>query len=225
MAQNVTVSAERRLTKGKGAAREMRRNGKLPAVIYGRGREPESLAISHLAFEKEIIALHGDIKSTLFNVDIEGTKVTALIRELQRHPSRLNILHVDFYEIHAGEKITLAVPIHLVGAPEGVRTAGGVLDQILREIQILVLPKDIPEHVDVDTTELGVGHSLHVRDISIPEAIVLADPDKTICTVVPPRVEVEEEVEEAVEEVEGEEPELIRKPKAEGEEEEETPGE
>lgn len=224
MTQNVTVVAERRLTKGKGAAREMRRNGKLPAVIYGRGREPESLAISHPAFEKEIIALHGDIKSTLFNVDIEGTKVTALIRELQRHPSRLNILHVDFYEIHAGEKITLAVPIHLVGAPEGVRTADGVLDQILREIQILVLPEDIPEHVDVDTTELGVGHSLHVRDISIPEAIVLTDQDKTVCTVVPPRIEVEE-VEEPVEEVEGEEPELIGKPEGEGEEEEETPGE
>lgn len=224
MTQNVTVVAERRLTKGKGAAREMRRNGKLPAVIYGRGREPESLAISYPVFEKEIIALHGDIKSTLFNIDIEGTKVTALIRELQRHPSRLNILHVDFYEIHAGEKITLAVPIHLVGAPEGVRSAGGVLDQILREIQILVLPKDIPEHVDVDTTELGVGHSLRVRDVSIPEAIVLTDPDKTVCTVVPPRIEVEE-VEEAVEEVEGEEPELIRKPPAEGEEEEETPGE
>ncbi len=224
MTQNVTVVAERRLTKGKGAAREMRRNGKLPAVIYGRGREPESLAISYPVFEKEIIALHGDIKSTLFNIDIEGTKVTALIRELQRHPSRLNILHVDFYEIHAGEKITLAVPIHLVGAPEGVRSAGGVLDQILREIQILVLPKDIPEHVDLDTTELGVGHSLRVRDISIPEAIVLTDSDKTVCTVVPPRIEVEE-VEEAVEEVEGEEPELIRKPPAEGEEEEETPGE
>lgn len=224
MTHNVTVVAERRLTKGKGAAREMRRNGKLPAVIYGRGREPESLAISHPAFEKEISALHGDIKSTLFNVDIEGTKVTALIRELQRHPSRLNILHVDFYEIHAGEKITLAVPIHLVGAPEGVRTADGVLDQILREIQILVLPKDIPEHIDVDTTELGVGHSLHVRDISIPEAIVLTDQDKTVCTVVPPRIEVEE-VEEPVEEVEGEEPELIGKPEGEGEEEEETPGE
>ncbi|MEE8251617.1 MAG: 50S ribosomal protein L25 [Candidatus Krumholzibacteria bacterium] len=224
MAQNVTVVAERRLTKGKGAAREMRRNGKLPAVIYGRGRKPESLAISHPVFEKEIIALHGDIKSTLFNVDIEGTKVTALIRELQRHPSRLDILHVDFYEIHAGEKITLAVPIHLVGSPEGVRSADGVLDQILWEIRILVLPKDIPEHVDVDTTELGVGHSLHVRDISIPEAIVLTDPDKTVCTVVPPRIEVEE-VEEPVEEVEGEEPELIRKPQAEDEEAEETPGE
>ncbi len=224
MAQNVTVVAERRLTKGKGAAREMRRNGKLPAVIYGRGRKPESLAITHPVFEKEIIALHGDIKSTLFNVDIEGTKVTALIRELQRHPSRLDILHVDFYEIHAGEKITLAVPIHLVGSPEGVRSADGVLDQILWEIRILVLPKDIPEHVDVDTTELGVGHSLHVRDISIPEAIVLTDPDKTVCTVVPPRIEVEE-VEEPVEEVEGEEPELIRKPQAEDEEAEETPGE
>ncbi len=224
MAQNVTVVAERRLTKGKGAAREMRRNGKLPAVIYGRGRKPESLAISHPVFEKEIIALHGDIKSTLFNVDIEGTKVTALIRELQRHPSRLDILHVDFYEIHAGEKITLAVPIHLVGSPEGVRSADGVLDQILWEIRILVLPKDIPEHVDVDTTELGVGHSLHVRDISIPEAIILTDPDKTVCTVVPPRIEVEE-VEEPVEEVEGEEPELIRKPQAEDEEAEETPGE
>ncbi|MCH9015676.1 MAG: 50S ribosomal protein L25 [Gemmatimonadetes bacterium] len=220
MTQNIRVGAERRSTAGKGAARELRRNGRLPAIIYGHGRNPESLSISEPEFTKVVASLHGDVKSTLFDLEFEGNTVTAVIRELQRHPSRLNVLHVDFMEIHAGEEITLDIPIHLVGIPDGVRNAGGVLDQVLREISISVLPKDISEHVDLDVTDLTVGSSLHVSDISIPNATILTDGGKSVCSVVPPRVEAEEEVVVSEEEPTDEEPELIRKLKPEDTEEE-----
>jgi large subunit ribosomal protein L25 len=123
---------------------------------------------------------------------------------------------VDFLEVHKGEKLTVRPPIRLIGSPEGVRNQGGVLDQILRELEIRVLPKDLPDHIEVDVTELTVGHSIHVRDVEVPDAEIITDPDATICTVVPPRVEAEPVPEALVEEEEEiGEPELIRKPKEE----------
>lgn len=217
MAQTVTIAAERRQTRGKGAARRSRRQGRVPAVIYGHGREAEALTVSALELGK---ALHGiAAESTVIDLAVDGAPSKVLIREIQRHPTRMHITHVDFYEIHAGEKITLEVPVRIVGAAEGVRNDGGVLEHFLREIEIEVLPQDIPDRVDVDVTELGIGDSLHVSDITVPNAKILTEADTTICTVVPPRVEEEKPV---VAELEAEvaEPELIRRPKAEGEEEE-----
>ncbi len=214
MAQQVLLNAERRAERGKGAARKLRSRGQIPAVIYGHGRDPEALAVSAMELDKALQGIAAE--STVIDLSVDGQGVQALIREIQRHPTRMTITHVDFYEIHAGEKITLDVPIRLVGSPEGVRNGGGVLEQFLREIEVEVLPRDIPEHVDVDVTELAIGKSLHVEDITIPDAKILTDADTTICTVVPPRVEEEAPVEAVVEE-EAVEPELIRKPKAEGE--------
>ena len=222
MAQSIALSAERRSASGKGPARQLRLSGRIPAVIYGHGREPESLSLSEAELERAFVGIAAE--STLFDLAIDGAPVKALIREIQRHPYRSQILHIDFYEIHAGEKITLEVPIHLSGSPDGVRNAGGVLDQVLREVEIRVLPVDIPERVDIDVTELRVGASLHVSDIQIPNAEILTDPETTICTVVPPRIEAEEVVEAAVPE-ETAEPELIRKPKEEEEGEEAEEGE
>ena len=131
-----------------------------------------------------------------------------------RHPVRPDIIHVDFYEIHADEKVTLKVPVHLVGTPDGVRNAGGVLDQVTREVEIEVLPEQIPDRVELDVTSLIIGRSLHVRDLNIPNATILTHGDLTIATVVPPRTEeVVAPAAEAVAEVA--EPELIRKPREE----------
>lgn len=215
MAQTVALGAQRRTDKGKGAARQLRLAGRIPAVIYGHGREPESLTLGEAELERALVGL--EVGSALFDLDVEGAPVKALVREIQRHPFRAKILHVDFLEIHAGEKITLQLAIHLVGSPDGVRNGGGVLDQVLREVTIRVLPKDIPNRLDVEVTALRVGQSLHVSDLSIPDAEILTDPGKTICSVVAPKVEAEPT--EAVEEVEATEPELIRKPKAEEDEE------
>src|SRR5258706_10571202 len=165
MAQKVALKAERRAPKGKGGARQVRLQGKVPAVVYGHGREPESLTLSLAELEK---ALTGVVaQSTLIDLTVEGNTIKTLIREIQRHPVRSKIIHVDFYEIHADEKITLSIPVYLEGTPEGVKNGGGVLDQVLREIQIQVLPADIPERVILDVTALAIGHSLHVRDLKI----------------------------------------------------------
>jgi large subunit ribosomal protein L25 len=218
MAQTVALGAQRRSDAGKGAARQLRMGGRIPAVIYGHGRDPESLSLGEAELERVLTGL--EVGSAVFDLDVEGSPVKALVREIQRHPFRAKILHVDFLEIRAGEKITLQLAIHLTGAPDGVRNSGGVLDQALRDVTIRVLPKDIPDRLDVDVTELKLGQSLHVSDLTIPNAEILTDPTVTICSVVAPKVEaepVEGVVEPTAEVVE---PELIRKPKAEEEGEE-----
>lgn len=217
MAPVITITAEKRTATGKGAARALRRSGKLPAVIYGHGRPPEPLAVSALEFEK---ALHGIGGSTVIDLAVDGAPTKVLIREIQRHPTRLHITHVDFYEVHAGERLRVDVPLVLVGSPAGVRQTGGVLEQFLREVAIEVLPKDMPERIEVEVTGLEVGRSLHVRDLQVPNARVLDDPEATICTVVPPRVEEVPAVAAAAPELA--EPELVRRPRV--EEEGEEPG-
>ncbi len=214
MTQTLSIRAEPRSETGKGPARRLRQAGKVPGVVYGHGREPQSLTLARSDLEKVMVGVGG---STMIDLEIDGTTVQTLVREVQRHPTRLDITHIDFLEVHAGEVITVPVPIHLMGIPDGVRNQGGVLDQTLREIEIRVLPKDIPEHIEVDVLELRVGQSVHVSDIEVPNAVILEDANATICSVIAPRVEAEPE--EAVEEEEeAAEPELIRKPKAEGEE-------
>ena len=210
MAQFVSITATPREASGKGAARQTRFAGKVPAVIYGHGRATQPLSLDAKALE---MALSGvEPASTLFEVTVDGKKTRALIREIQRHPVRPDVIHVDFYEIHADEKVKLKVPVHLVGTPEGVRNGGGVLDQVMREVEIEVLPEHIPERVELDVSALLIGHSVHVSNLSIPNATILVAPELTLATVVPPRAEEElAPAPEAAAEVA--EPELIRKPR------------
>jgi large subunit ribosomal protein L25 len=215
MAQQANLQAATRSSTGKGAARTLRREGKVPGVIYGHNRAPEALAIETAALNKMLIGVSAG--TTVFDVVVDGRPaVKALIREIQRDSVRpAEILHLDLYEIQADETVTLSVPIHLVGIPDGVRNFGGVLDHVLRELEIEVLPVDIPEHVELDVTALTIGHSLFVRDLRVEKAEVLNDPDTPVCTVVAPRTE---EAPAPVEEVVAPtEPELIRKPKPEAE--------
>ncbi|HXM39346.1 MAG TPA: 50S ribosomal protein L25/general stress protein Ctc [Gemmatimonadales bacterium] len=221
MAQTVSLAATPRDKTGKGAARQARFAKQVPAVLYGHGRPTQPLMVDALSLEKALTGV--EPASTLIELTVDGKMSRTLIREIQRHPIRPDIIHVDFYEIHAHEKITLEVPVHLVGTPDGVRNAGGVLDQVLREVKIEVLPEHIPDRVELDVTNLKIGDSLHVRDLSIPNAVILNGPDLTIATVVPPRAEeVAAPTPEAATEVA--EPELIRKVR-EGEEGEEGEGE
>src|SRR5437667_579823 len=223
MAQIVSLTASARQSTGKGAARQARFRGQIPAVIYGRGRDTQPLAVEAKALEKALTGV--EPASTIIELAVDGKKVRTLIREIQRHPVRPHIIHVDFYEIHADEKVKLKVPVHLVGAPDGVRNAGGVLDQVTREVEIEVLPEQIPDRVELDVTALKIGDSLHTRDLTIPNAVILTGADLTIATVVPPRAEeVAAPAAEATTEVA--EPELIRKVREgeEGEEGEAAPG-
>jgi large subunit ribosomal protein L25 len=222
MAQQASLQAALRTTTGKGAARALRRQGKVPGVIYGHGREAEAVVIDTGALNRMLVGISAGTAIVDVAVD-DRPPVKALIREIQRDAVRPSeILHLDLYEVRSDEEITLEVPVRLIGVPDGVRNFGGVLDHVLRELEIEVLPSNIPEHVDLDVTELAIGHSLFVRDIEVPNARVLNDPDTPICTVVAPRTEeAPAPVEEAVATTE---PELIRKPKPEEEGEAEAKG-
>lgn len=221
MANTVSLAAERRSTTGKGAARQARRAQQVPAVIYGHGRASQALLLNARALEKALSGIEPE--STVITLTLDGTTLKTLIREIQRHPIRSDIIHVDFYEIHAEEEVRLRVPVALEGSPDGVRNGGGVLDQVTREIEIEVLPDHIPARVTLDVTALQIGHSFHVRDVVIPHAKIITPGGLTICTVVPPRAE---EAPTLAPEMGAEmaEPELIRKEREEEEESEEAEG-
>jgi large subunit ribosomal protein L25 len=217
MAQQATLEAATRKNAGKGPARTHRREGRVPAIIYGHNRAAETLTVDTASLSRLLSGT--SVATTVLDVTIDGkAPVKALIREIQRHPLRAtDILHIDLYEVRADEKITVEVPIHLVGTADGVRNFGGVMDQVMHKLEIRVFPADIPAHVDVDVNNVAIGHSIFVRDITVPKADVLSLPDLPICSVVAPRAETV-----ATPEVVAEtpaEPELIRKPKAEDEEE------
>jgi len=213
MAQQVNLAAASRQLTGTGAARALRRAGRVPAVIYGHGREPEPLSIDATVLSR---ALPGMTASTILDIQVDDrAPVKALIRELQRHALRSStIVHLDLYEIHADEEVDVRVAIHINGIPDGVRNFGGVLDFVSRDVEIRVLPGDIPDRIEVDVTALAIGHSIFVRDLVLAKGEILSDPNVPICTVVAPRVE---ESATPVAEVASTEPELIRKPKAEDE--------
>jgi len=223
MATKATLAATARADTGKGAARALRRGGKLPAVVYGHHRETQSLTLDAKAVERLLAAIGSG--ATMIDLAVDDQEpVKALIRDVQRDPLRpTSVIHLDLYEVQAGEKITVDVPIHIIGIPSGVRNFAGVLDHLLHKLEIEVLPADLPDHIDVDVTELEIGSVVFVRELSVPNAEILSDGDRVVCTVVPPRVEevaVVAEIEGVVgDEAEAAEPELIRKPKAEEEEE------
>jgi large subunit ribosomal protein L25 len=214
------LSASTRSDTGKGVARSLRRDGKVPGVIYGHARDAQPLAVDSRELERLLERFAAS--STIIELDLSGIKANTLIREIQRHPTKRNVIHIDFQELVAGEKVVVSIPIVLTGTADGVRNSGGVLDQLLRQLSIRVDPANIPNHIDVDVTALTIGHSIHVGDITVPEGVeVMDDEEITIATVAAPKAEAEV----APVAAEGEattaaEPELIRKPKAEEGEEE-----
>jgi len=209
---SVNLAAKPRTTSGKGAARKARQAGEVPAIIYGHGREPQSLSIVARDLDKLLTQVPAE--STVFELAIEGKTARTLIREIQRHPFKRHLMHVDFLELVAGEKITVNVPIRFVGIPEGVRVGGGVLEEVLHQVHVRVDPSSIPDHISVDITNLGIGHSVHVRDLKLPEgAVALDEASATVCVVAAPKAA--EETPGAAAAEGGPEPELIRKPKPE----------
>ena len=210
---SATLSAEARTDSGKGAARKLRAAGRIPGIVYGHAREAQALSVDARELQKLLSGIAAG--STVVELSLAGGSANTLIREIQRHPFKKAILHIDFQELVAGEKVTVDVPLVFVGTPEGVRLSGALLEQIVHAVEILVDPAHIPNHIDVDVSHLAMGHSLHVRDLKLPEGIeVLTDEDATICACIAPRA-----VLEAVAEEPGAgEPELIRKAKADDEE-------
>ena len=213
---SATLNATIRTDRGTGVARKLRVTGHVPAVIYGHGREPQSLTVN----TRELDRLLGTVSaaSTVIELSVEGRTARTLIREIQRHPVKRSIVHVDFQELVAGEKITVSIPLRFIGTADGVRNSGGILEETMHQVHLRLDPTSIPDHIDVDVTPLTIGHSIHIRDLKLPEGVtVLDEAGATICVCIAPKTEV------VAAPAEGEpgaaEPELIRKAKVEGEEE------
>jgi large subunit ribosomal protein L25 len=201
------LSAEIREGVGKGKARKLRAKGLIPAVFYSPKSQSIPLVINSKDFVKTLQTEAGE--NVLIDLNIQkgdqADRKVVMVKEIQIDPLQGTTLHTDFYEVAMDEIVTVEVPIHLVGKPEGMKI-GGILEQIRRVIQIQCLPGNIPKSIEVDVSSLKIGDSIHVQDIQVEKAKILSDTNFTIATVVPPVVE-EKKVEEEVvaEAVEGEE--------------------
>lgn len=206
----VILKSTRRDGVGKGVARRLREAGNVPAIYYGRGEEPVALTLHVKELET---LLHGSAGSNVIvDLKVEGAAAAdrkAILREIQRHPVRGNILHVDLQHISLSERITVEVPVVLVGVPTGVKDGGGILEHLLREVEVECLPTDIPEKLTVDVSNLNIGESVHVSDLVIGNVEVRTEAARTVATVVPPTVLEEVKPAEAAQA----EPELVKKEK------------
>jgi large subunit ribosomal protein L25 len=198
----ISIKGDRRDTLGKGGARKARAKGLIPAVLYGHGETPMALTVQNREF---VTSMHQHKGSNpILSVQLGGGEYTALLRDVQYDPLTHEILHLDFQHISLTEKVEVKVPVHLVGLPVGVKDAGGILEVIVRDIEVRCLPTAIPASVDLDVSALGIGDSIHVRDLKISDIEILTDAETTVATVVPPTVMEEKPVEAVVETAEPE---------------------
>ena len=209
----IALSGSRRENLGKGGARKARMAGEIPGVLYGHGETPIPVSVGARDFQLAMRTHRGG--NPIVNLAVSGGEYTALVRDVQYDPVTHDILHLDFQHISLTETIEVRVAVHLTGLPVGVKDGGGILETILRELEVRCLPTAIPSSIDVDVTALNVGDSIHVRDIVVPSVTILTDADSTVATVVPPTV-MEEKPAEAVVEAAAE-PEVIAKGKKEEE--------
>ena len=197
------INANIRESVGNGPARAMRRQGNVPAVLYGPGKEPVALTISAYEFEQALKG--GKALQTMFSLTIQGGKTpnrSAMVKEVQTHPMSRELMHVDFYEIAMDRKIWVNVPVVTTGKAPGVE-AGGMLQFVRRELEVQCLPLEVPEAIEIDISALEIGDSIHVDAVVLPANIeVPTDVNFTVLTILSPKAE--EEAEEVEGEVEGE---------------------
>jgi large subunit ribosomal protein L25 len=201
------LAAENRADAGKGAARRLRAAGRVPAVLYGHGTKPKSLSIDARELGHALRTEAG--VNVLLELQVGRAKHLALAKEIQRHPVRGTFTHIDFILVRRGEKVHVAVPVHLVGEAPGVREEGGIADQDLYQVNVEAEVTAVPDAVEADISGLRIGDVLRVGDLKAPEgSTILDDPEASVVSVVPPAVEpAAEEAEEAeAEAAEGEAP-------------------
>ena len=207
----ISLKGMQRESLGKGGARKARKAGRIPGVLYGHGEKPVAVTIVAREFQ---VALHTHKGGNpIVNLAVGDSEFTALIRDAQYDPVSHEVLHLDFQHISLTEKIEVRVPVNLIGLAVGVKDGGGILETILRDLEVRCLPTAIPPTIDIDVSALNIGDSIHVRDLSLPDVEILNEAEATVVTVVPPTV-MEEKAAEAVEGAEaGTEPEVIAKGK------------
>ena len=198
MAISFSLEAEIRTDLGKGASRRLRHTEKFPAVVYGAGKDPVSLTLDHKKFlhnlENEAFYSH------ILTLSIGGKDEQVILKDLQRHPARIAIMHADFLRVSATEKLHLRVPLHFINAEEcpGAKE-GGLVTHSISEIEVACLPKDLPEYLEVDLSSLELDHSVHMSDIIVPAGVELVElshgeaHDQPVASVHMPRGASEEE--------------------------------
>jgi large subunit ribosomal protein L25 len=198
----VEVTIERREGRGKGPARKLRRAGMIPGVFYGPGRTTVHVGVKAEEFARKLSHLEGSHLIRLVNdggKDPELHDKAVLLREVQRHPVSDDVLHVDFLEVSLTERLTVSVPLRFVGKAAGV-VEGGILQPIVREIEVECLPTEIPEFIEVDVSALGIHEAVHLADVRLPEGVTsVGDAMQTVVTVLPPTVEEAKPAAEAAE--------------------------
>ena len=192
----IEIKAEPRSVQGTGASRRLRRESKVPGVLYGAGKDALAIQVDHkdLWFKLKMEAFHASI----LDMDVSGEKTQVLLRDYQMHPFRPLILHVDFQRVAADKKIHMNVPLHFVNAEisPGVKVAGGLVEHVMKELEVSCLPKDLPGFIEVDLANLQAGHSLHLSSLTLPPGVEAAVPkgeDPTVATIVIPKVMTAEE--------------------------------
>ena len=190
--ETVEITVERRTGTGKGAARKLRVTGRVPGVLYGPKRAAASVSVDGEQFERRLAHLEGSHLIRLVSAggtDAELHERMVLLREMQRHPVTGQVLHADFYEVDLTERLVVSVPLHFTGKAVGV-VAGGILQPVLREIEVECLPTEIPEFIEVDVTAIGIHEAVHLADLRLPEGVQLVgEATQTVVTVLPPTVE------------------------------------
>jgi large subunit ribosomal protein L25 len=212
--ERITLQVEKRSESGKGSARAMRRAGYIPAVVY-RGGKTTPIKMNLREMVNFINSTMGEQVMVKLAFS-DGKSKLVLLKEYQVDPVRGELLHTDFYEVSLKEKVKVTVSIVLKGEPVGVKKEGGVIQQVLSEIEIECLPDKIPPHVELDITELNAGDTVHVSNLALAEDVkVLTEPEELIASIVVPTIEAEEEAAPPEEEEEAEEPEVVKKGKKE----------
>jgi large subunit ribosomal protein L25 len=214
MSEDFDLIAETREDQGTGASRRLRRKGKVPAIIYGAGRPARQLAFDHNKVIKQLES--ESFYSSVLNIKVGEKSQAAIVKDIQRHPAKNWIMHMDFQRIVEDEKIRMNVPIHYLGEEEalGVREGGGSVARLKTDVEISCLPRDLPEYFEVDISHLGLDEMLHLSDIKLPEGVEMPElalgegHDQAIVSIhIIKAAPIEEEIEEVAEEdVEGEEP-------------------
>jgi len=175
MKTSFELIAELRDDQGKGASRRLRRSGKVPAILYGGHEEPRALALDHT---KLVQMLDNErFYSTLLSLKVGGEKQAAVLKDLQRHPYKNQVVHIDFQRVREDEKIRMRVPLHFINEATsvGVKQHGGVMSHLRNDIEVLCLPRDLPEYVEVDLQELGRGQIIHLSELKLPEGVELPE--------------------------------------------------
>ena len=240
MAKEFDLIADFREDQGKGASRRLRREGKVPAIIYGAGRPARSVTFEHNRVVQQLE--NESFYSSILNIKVGDKSQAAILKDVQRHPAKRQIMHLDLQRIVEDEKIKMNVPIHYIGedVAAGVKEEGGTVTKLVNDVEITCLPKDLPEYLDVDISALRLNEMMYLTDIKLPEGVEIvglaqaeaeeeqAQPIVSITFIKEEIIEEEVPEEEELEAVEGEEaeaPEGEEAPADEGEGEAETPDE